>query len=60
VIVLLLLASACVVGIAASIVMSWASNRSALWNMMFSGALVFGIFVAIATLVIIVTRRAFG
>ena len=56
----LVLAGACAVAIAASIVMSWASNRSALWNMVVSGALAFGIFAAIAMLVIVMTRRAFG
>ena len=40
--------------------MSWAGNRSAPWNMVFSGALVFGIFVAIAILVIVILRKAFG
>lgn len=54
------LAGACAVAIAASIVMSWASNRSALWNMVVGGALAFGIFVAIAVLVAVIMRRAFG
>jgi hypothetical protein len=57
--IILALLGVCVFGIAASIVMSWASNRSPLWNMAFSGALVFAMFVALALVVIYLTRAAF-
>ena len=57
--IILVLAGACLFGIAASIVMSWASNRSPLWNIIFSGALVFAIFAALALVVIVLTRTAF-
>jgi hypothetical protein len=59
VVIVLILAGACVLGIAASVVMSWASNRSALWNMVFSGVLVFTVFAALALVVIVLTRAAF-
>jgi hypothetical protein len=42
---ILTLISACVLAVLASIVMSWASNRSALWNMAFGGVLALAVLV---------------
>jgi hypothetical protein len=57
---LIVLAGACVAAVALSWVMSWASNRSALWNMLFGGFFVFVVFAGAVLLAYLLTRAAFG
>jgi hypothetical protein len=57
--ILLVAAGACVFGIAASVVMSWASNRSPVWNMVFAGVVVVAFFAGLAVTLFLVTRAAF-
>jgi hypothetical protein len=44
-------------GLIASIVFSWASNRSAAWNLAFGAALVLGTAVGLLVAVVIAMRR---
>lgn len=44
-------------GLLASIVFSWASNRSAAWNLSFGGALVLGAAAGLLVAVMIAMRR---
>jgi hypothetical protein len=44
-------------GLLASVVFSWASNRSAAWNLAFGAALVLGTAAGLLTAVVIAMRR---
>jgi len=47
----------CAFGLIASIVFSWASNRSAAWNLAFGAAIVLGTAAGLLTAVVIAMRR---
>jgi hypothetical protein len=49
--------AACAFGLIASIVFSWASNRSAAWNLAFGAAIVLGTAAGLLTAVVIAMRR---
>jgi hypothetical protein len=49
--------AAAIFGLIASIVFSWASNRSAGWNLAFGAALVLGTAVGLLVAVVIAMRR---
>jgi hypothetical protein len=55
---LLALLGACAFGYAASIVFTWASDKSALWNMAFGAALVLAGAAALLLAVVIIMRLA--
>jgi hypothetical protein len=50
---------ACVIGFVLSVVINWASGKSALWNMGFAAALVLG-FTGMALLAIVIVMRRFS
>jgi hypothetical protein len=50
---------ACLLAIAASAVIAWASNRSALWNMAFGAILAFGVLIGALLLASLLTRAAY-
>ena len=58
-IILLLLIAVAVVGLAASAVMSWASDRSALWNMVFGGVLALAVLAGAIVIAYFLTRAAY-
>jgi ABC-type Mn2+/Zn2+ transport system permease subunit len=53
------IAGACVFGVLASVVMGWASNRSALWNMVFGGVLALAVLAGAVIIAFLLTRAAF-
>ena len=55
---LLAVIGACALGFAASIVFTWASNKSPLWNMAFGAALVLGGAAGLLLAVVIIMRLA--
>ena len=55
----LIVIAACAFGFLASLVMSWASNRSALWNMVFGGVLAFAVLAGALLIAYLLTRRAY-
>ena len=55
--VLIAVAASAVFGLIASIVFSWASNRSAAWYLAFGAALVLGTAVGLLAVVVIAMRR---
>ena len=55
---LLALLGACALGFAASIVFTWASGKSALWNMAFGAALVLAGAAGLLLAVVIIVRFA--
>ena len=55
--VLIAIVAAAVFGLLASIVFSWASNRSAVWNIGFGAALVLATATALLVAVVIAMRR---
>lgn len=57
--ILIVIAGGCVFGIIASVVMSWASTRSALWNMMFGGILAFGVLAGALIIALVLARTAY-
>jgi len=50
---------ACTLGLVASLVIAWASNRSAAWNMMFGAACGLAILLAALLVAFLLTRAAF-
>ena len=57
---LFILVGACAIALGASAVMSWASNRSPLWNMALGGVLAFLVFVGVLVFAYFFTRSSFG
>lgn len=55
----LIIALACAFGFLASLVMSWAGDRSALWNMVFGGILAFAVLAGALVIAYFLTRRAY-
>ena len=55
----LIVIAACAFGFLTSLVMSWASNRSALWNMVFGGVLAFAVLAGALLVAYFLTRRAY-
>ena len=55
----LIIVLACAFGFLASLVMSWASDRSALWNMVFGGILAFAVLAGALVIAYFLTRRAY-
>ena len=55
--ILLAIVAAAGFGFVASIVFSWASNRSAAWNLAFGAAIVLGTAAGLLTAVVIAMRR---
>jgi uncharacterized membrane protein YeaQ/YmgE (transglycosylase-associated protein family) len=53
------LIAACVCGVIASAIMSWASNRSALFNMVFGGVLAVGVLAAALIIAFLLTQAAY-
>jgi ABC-type Mn2+/Zn2+ transport system permease subunit len=49
----------CVVGLAASVVMAWASNRSALFNLAFGGVLALAVLAGGVLIAYLLTRVAY-
>jgi hypothetical protein len=56
---LLVAAAGCLFGLIASAVMSWASNRSAVWNMVFGGVLALAVLAGALIIAILLTRAAY-
>ena len=50
----------CAIGIGASLLMTQASNRSALWNMFFGGVVAFGVLVGAVLIAWLLARAAFS
>ena len=48
---------ACAIGLLSSIVFTWASNKSALWNIGFAAALVFASTVGLLLAIVLVLRQ---
>ncbi len=59
VIIVLVLIAVVVVGLAASAVMTWASDRSALWNMVFGGVLALAVMAGALVIAYLLTRAAY-
>ena len=59
VIIALVLIAVVVVGLAASAVMTWASDRSALWNMVFGGVLALAVMAGALVIAYLLTRAAY-
>jgi len=59
VIIVLVLIAVVVVGLAASAVMTWASSRSALWNMVFGGVLALAVMAGALVIAYLLTRAAY-
>ena len=59
VIIVLVLIAVVVVGLAASAVMTWASGRSALWNMVFGGVLALAVMAGALVIAYLLTRAAY-
>ena len=57
--ILLVFAAACLFGLIASVVMTWASNRSPLWNMVFGGVLALAVLAGALVIAILLTRTAY-
>jgi hypothetical protein len=57
--ILIVLASACVFGVIASMIMVWASNRSPLWNMLLGGVLARAVLGGALIIAFLLTRAAF-
>ena len=57
--VVLVLIAVVVVGLGASAVMSWASGRSALWNMAFGGVLAVAVLAGALVIAFLLTRAAY-
>lgn len=55
----LIVVTACVFSLLASLVMSWASNRSALWNMVFGGVVAFALLAGALIIAYFLTRAAY-
>jgi hypothetical protein len=58
--ILIVTACACAFGVLASVVVSWASNRSALWNMAFGAVLAFAALAGALIIAFLLTRAAFS
>ena len=56
---ILLIAGAGAIAVAASVVMMWASNRSALWNMVFGAALAVAVLAGVLLAALLLSRAAF-
>jgi hypothetical protein len=57
--ILAVIVGACLFGLVASIVIAWASNRSAAWNMMFGAACGLAALLAALLIALLLTRAAF-
>lgn len=57
--ILVVVAGACLIGLLASIVIAWASNRSALWNMAFGVICGLAVLAAALVIALLLTRAAF-
>lgn len=57
--ILLALIAVVVAGLAASAVMTWASSRSAIWNMLFGGVLAVGVLAGALVIAYLLTRAAY-
>ena len=57
--ILVVVAGACLIGLLASIVIAWASNRSAAWNMMFGALCGLAVLLAALLIALLLTRAAF-
>jgi hypothetical protein len=56
---LLVMAGACALSLAASVLMAWASNRSALWNMMFAVVFLLAVLAGVLLIAFLLTQTAF-
>jgi hypothetical protein len=56
---LLVAAAGCLFGLIASVIMSWASDRSALWNMVIGGVLALAVLVSALGIAVLLTRAAY-
>jgi hypothetical protein len=56
---LIIIVTAGAVAALASAAMSWASNRSAVWNMVFGGALAFVVLACAPVIALLMTRAAY-
>ena len=57
---LLIVGAACVAAIGSSVIMSWASNRSALANMVLGSLLAIAVLVAALIIALLMTRATFS
>ena len=57
--ILAVMVAAGVLAALASVVMAWASNRSALWNMAFGGVLALAVLVGALVIAFLLTRAAY-
>ena len=57
--VLIVIGGACLFGVLTSIVLSWASNRSALWNMAFGGILALAVLAGALIIAIVLARTTY-
>jgi uncharacterized membrane protein YeaQ/YmgE (transglycosylase-associated protein family) len=57
--ILIVVASAAVLGMLASVVMSWASNRSALFNMILGAVLALAVLAGALTIALFMTRAMY-
>ena len=57
--ILAVLIAVCICGVLASAIMSWASNRSALFNMVFGGILAVGVLAAALIIAFLLTQAAY-
>ncbi len=57
--ILAVVAGACAIGLLASVVIAWASNRSAAWNMAFGALCGLAVLAAALLIALLLTRAAF-
>ena len=57
--ILVVVAGACLFGVLTSALMSWASNRPALWNMVFGGFLALAVLAGALLIAFVLTRATY-